>query len=104
RLRAITRARVATSLTQNQLLIAPPDRAPCGDDPMFWKERHTSAGGGLRWLGSRPMVLFFGVLLGCYLLDVSYPVLSGWLDGRWRQAPSAEGRDALRGSSEVLAG
>jgi ABC-type transport system involved in multi-copper enzyme maturation permease subunit len=100
---AITRARVATSLTQNQLLIAPPDRAPCGDDPMFWKERHTSAGGGLRWLGSRPMVLFFGVLLGCYLLDVSYPVLSDWLDGRWRQAPSAEVSDALRGSSEVLA-
>jgi hypothetical protein len=103
RFQAITRARVATSLTQNQLLIAPPNRAPCGDDPMFWKERHTSAGGGLRWLGSRPMVLFFGVLLGCYLLDVSYPVLSDWLDGRWRQAPSAEVSDALRGSSEVLA-
>ena len=49
------------------------------------------------------MVLFFGVLLGCYLLDVSYPVLSDWLDGRWRQAPSAEVSNALRGSSEVLA-
>ena len=61
---------------QNRLLMTPPDRPPCGDDPMLWKERHTSIGGGLRWLGSRPMVLFFSVLLGCYLLDVAYPVLS----------------------------
>jgi ABC-type transport system involved in multi-copper enzyme maturation permease subunit len=103
RLQAITRARVATSLTRNQLLIAPPDRAPCGDDPMLWKERNTSAGGGLRWLGSRPMVLFFSVFLGCFLLDVSYPVISDLLDGRWRPAARAEITDALRGSSEVLA-
>ena len=102
-LEAITRARVATSVTRNQLLITPPDRAPCGDDPMLWKERHTSAGGGLRWLGSRPMVLFFSVFLGCFLLDVSYPVLSDLLDGRWQQASCAGVTDALRGSSEVLA-
>jgi len=103
RYEAIKLARGATSLTRNQLLTTPRDRSPCGDDPMLWKERHTSAGGGLRWLGSRPMVLFFGVLLGCYLLDVSYPVVSDFLDGRWRQAPSAAVNDALRGSSEVLA-
>ncbi len=102
-LEAITRARVATSVTRNQLLITPPDRAPCGDDPMLWKERYTSAGGGLRWLGSRPMVLFFSVFLGCFLLDVSYPVLSDLLDGRWQQASCAGVTDALRGSSEVLA-
>ena len=102
-LEAITRARVATSVTRNQLLITPPDRAPCGDDPMLWKERYTSAGGGLRWLRSRPMVLFFSVFLGCFLLDVSYPVLSDLLDGRWQQASRAGVTDALRGSSEVLA-
>ena len=76
RVRAITRARAAAALTQNELLITPLDRPPCGDDPMLWKERHTSLGGGLRWLGSRPMVLFFSVLLGCYLLDVAYPVVA----------------------------
>ena len=57
---------------------------------MFWKERHTSAGGGL--LAGEPADgAFFGVLLGCYLLDVSYPVLSDWLDGRWRLAPRRGG-------------
>ena len=70
---------------------------------MFWKERHTSVGGGLRWLGSRPMVLFFSVLLGCYLLDVAYPVLADLLAGRWRSELRAEVTGALRGSSEVLA-
>jgi ABC-type transport system involved in multi-copper enzyme maturation permease subunit len=100
---AFKTARAAVSLTQNQLLITPSDRPPCGDDPMFWKERHTSVGGGLRWLGSRPMVLFFSVLLGCYLLDVAYPVLAELLEGRWGQAPRAGVTDALRGSSEVLA-
>ncbi len=103
RYEAFKSAKAATSLTQNKLLITPPDRAPCGDDPMLWKERNTSAGGGLRWLGSRPMVLFFSVLLGCFLLDVSYPVLSDLLDGQWGLAPRAGVTDALRGSSAVLA-
>jgi hypothetical protein len=101
--RAITGAKAAAPLTRNRILTNPPDRAPCGDDPMFWKERHTSIGGGLRWLGSRPMVLFFGVLLGCYLLDVSYPVLTDLLDGKWHAGPRSEVSDALRGSSMVLA-
>jgi hypothetical protein len=70
---------------------------------MLWKERHTSIGGGLRWLGSRPMVLFFSVLLGCYLLDVAYPVLMGVLDGRQRIGSQAAINGALRGSSMALA-
>ena len=70
---------------ENRLLIGPRDRAPCGDDPMLWKERHTSHRRRPAWLGSRPMVLFFSVLLGCYLLDVAYPVFVGALSGSGRR-------------------
>ena len=38
------------------------------------------------------MILFWSVLLGCYLLDVSYPILSDALDGKWSRA-SGHGRD-----------
>jgi ABC-type transport system involved in multi-copper enzyme maturation permease subunit len=103
RFRAITRARLAASLTQNRLLITPPVRRPCGDDPMLWKERHTSLGGGLSWLGSRPMVLFFSVLLGCYLLDVAYPTVAAVFDVGGRKESRMVVSDALRGSSMALA-
>ena len=53
----------------------------CGDAPMMWKERYTTVGGGLRWLGGRPVVPVLGVLLGCYLFDVAYPALAGMLQG-----------------------
>ena len=49
---------------------------------MIWKERYTTLGGGLSWLGGRPVVLVCGVLLGCYLFDVAYPVMAGMLLGR----------------------
>jgi ABC-type transport system involved in multi-copper enzyme maturation permease subunit len=101
--RAIVNARAAAALTRNQILTALSDRAACGDDPMLWKERHTPFGGGLRWLGSRPMVLFFAVLLGCYLLDVCYPLLIDLASGNWRSAQRPAVNDALRGSSMVMA-
>jgi hypothetical protein len=52
---------------------------------MLWKERYTSLGGGLRWLGSRPVMIVLAVLLGCYLVDtlgtaVAGMINSGWLD------------------------
>ena len=68
--RRISRAKAAVPVARNRILSAPARRRPCGDSPMLWKERYTTMGGGLRWLGSRYVVLFFGVLLGCYLLDV----------------------------------
>ena len=41
---------------------------------MLWKERFTRMGGGLKWLGSRPVALFFIGLLCCYLGDIVGPV------------------------------
>jgi len=101
--RAALSARAAGLLTRNQILVAPPERRPCGDDPMLWKERHTSLGGGLKWLGSRPMVLFFGVLLGCYLLDVSYPALVDLGSGKWGRTSESSVNAALRGTSTAVA-
>jgi ABC-type transport system involved in multi-copper enzyme maturation permease subunit len=106
RLQAITRARVATSLTRNQLLIAPPDRAPCGDDPMLWKERFTRMGGGLKWLGSRSVALFFIVFLFCYLFDVAAPAVGGFTNRLWQARTWStwfEMNAALRTSSAILA-
>jgi ABC-type transport system involved in multi-copper enzyme maturation permease subunit len=102
RAQAFTRAKATAALTRNELLTTPVDRPSCGDDPMIWKERHTSSGGGLRWLGSRPIVLFFSVLLGCYLLDVASPVVLHAFSGQggWFRTEVTE---ALRGSSMVLA-
>ena len=103
RLRAITLARVAAPLTQNRLLSTPAARPPCGDDPMLWKERHTSIGGGLRWLGSRPVVLSFSVLLGCFLFDVASPlIVDNWSAGG-NGAFRPDVSEALRGTSMVLA-
>ena len=48
---------------------------------MLWKERHAALGGGLKWLGGRPVALFYGLLLGCYLLDVTYEVVAATLRG-----------------------
>jgi ABC-type transport system involved in multi-copper enzyme maturation permease subunit len=107
RLKASRRAAVATRaaapLAQNRLLRTPPNRKPCGNDPMLWKERHTRMGGGLAWLNSRPMILFWSVLLGCYLLDVAYPVLAEVMDGKWPGSGRSGVNDALRFSSVALA-
>jgi hypothetical protein len=60
-------------------------------------------GGGLKWLGSRPVVLFFGVLLGCFLLDVTWPMLDEMANGKWPSGARQDVVDALRGSSMALA-
>jgi ABC-type transport system involved in multi-copper enzyme maturation permease subunit len=75
-LRALERNKTVAALTKNELLADRPDHPPCGNNPIVWKERYTTVGGGLRWLGGRPMVLFCSVLLGCYVLDVVQPVIS----------------------------
>jgi hypothetical protein len=74
RVQAAARTRAGAALARNELLTASA-RPPCGEAPMLWKEQYATMGGGLRWLGSRPVVLFFSVLLGCYLLDVANPVV-----------------------------
>jgi ABC-type transport system involved in multi-copper enzyme maturation permease subunit len=82
RVQALGRHRAAAAVARNELLASRIRRPACGDRPMLWKERYTTVGGGLRWLGSRPVVLFCGVLLGCYLFDVAYPVVVASLGHR----------------------
>lgn len=81
-------------------------RPPCDeDDPMLWKERF-AAGGGFTWLRGRPLVLFLGVLLGCYLYDTALPAFGDLFGQRWGLGGGANPRlvlnGALRGSSTFL--
>ena len=71
-------SRAAAALTRNELLASRTVRPPCGEDPMLWKERFTRMGGGLRWLGSRPVALFFIVLLCLYIAELSGPASVIW--------------------------
>jgi ABC-type transport system involved in multi-copper enzyme maturation permease subunit len=102
RFHGASRGRAAASVTQNTLLRSSRNRPPCGDDPMLWKERHTTLGGGLRWLGSRPVLLFFGVLLGCFVLDIAAPAIDDAVHGRWRPESAMAVSTGLRGSSVLL--
>ena len=83
RLRAVADARAARALAHNELLVTRSNRPACGENPMFWKERYTRIGGGLRWPSSRPVALFFSVLLGCYLFDVAAPLVWDVIRGKW---------------------
>jgi hypothetical protein len=56
----------------------------------------------LRWLGSRPIGLFFGVLLGCIVLDVAYPVATGIMVGHSYVGRQLEMIGAIRDSSTAL--
>jgi ABC-type transport system involved in multi-copper enzyme maturation permease subunit len=106
RYRRFVEARATAALVRNQLLVNRADRPSCGDDPMLWKERFTRMGGGLKWLGSRPVALFFIVFLCCYLFDVAVPAVGGFTHSLW-QARSwstwLEMNAALRTSSAILA-
>jgi ABC-type transport system involved in multi-copper enzyme maturation permease subunit len=102
RARAIAQTRAAAAVARNEILAARAQRSPCGDEPMLWKERHTTMGGGLRWLGSRPVVLFFSVLLGCYLYDVAGPVLAEMVRGIRSDRSRVVMNAALRESSTAL--
>ncbi len=103
RYRRFVDARAMAAVTRNELLARRPDRPSCGDDPMLWKERFTRMGGGLKWLGSRPVALFFIVLLGCYLFDVAAPAVAGFSRQWWQGHTWLEINSALRTSSAILA-
>ena len=55
--RSIARHRAAAAVARNELLASRIRRPPCGERPMMWKERYAALGGGLKWLGGRPVVL-----------------------------------------------
>ena len=103
RYRRFVDARSMAAVTRNELLAARPERRSCGDDPMLWKERFTRMGGGLKWLGSRPVALFFIVLLGCYLFDVAAPAVASFSRQWWPGDTWLEINSALRTSSAILA-
>jgi ABC-type transport system involved in multi-copper enzyme maturation permease subunit len=102
RAQALSRHRAAAAVARNELLASRLRRPACGDAPMIWKERHTTLGGGLSWLGGRPVVLFCGVLLGCYLFDVAYPVMAGMFRGHGRGGSLLEVNQALRAATAAL--
>jgi ABC-type transport system involved in multi-copper enzyme maturation permease subunit len=81
RLNRLAQARCLNCVTQNHLLV-PSSRPPCGENPMLWKERYTSLSGGLRWLGSRPVVIVLGTLLACILFEPIWSLLRMRIDGR----------------------
>jgi ABC-type transport system involved in multi-copper enzyme maturation permease subunit len=101
--RRFVEARAASAVTRNELLASRVVRPSCGEDPMLWKERYTRMAGGLKWLGSRPVALFFTVLLGCYLFDVASPVLGDVVRLTWRDRDWYAMNGALRTSSFALA-
>ncbi len=103
RIQAWEKSRTAAAVTRNELLATRSRRPPCGDNPMRWKERHTTMGGGLRWLGGRPMMLFFSVLLGCYLLDMAAPVVEGIARGHVSDQVRLEMNGSILASSIALA-
>jgi ABC-type transport system involved in multi-copper enzyme maturation permease subunit len=96
-------ARATAALTRNALLATRRKRPSCGEDPMLWKERFTRMGGGLKWLGSRPVALFFIVLLCCYLGDMSASVLADLVRGTRRTRVWEEINLGLRTSTAALA-
>jgi len=100
--RSINRSHLAAPVLQNQILAARRDRPPCGDRPMLWKERYTTTSGGLRWLSSGLFLIVCGVALGCYLLDVTQPVVAEIVQGSSTHRERTELNAAVRQSSVVL--
>jgi ABC-type transport system involved in multi-copper enzyme maturation permease subunit len=91
------------ALAEGPRLWNAPARPPCGDDenPVLWKEKF-SAGGGLTWLRSRPVVLVLSVLLGCFLFDAGWPVFTGWFGPAGPRNPRVELNASLRASGTFL--
>jgi hypothetical protein len=58
---------------------------------MLWKERYTSLSDGLRWLGSRPIVIVAGTFLACLLFEPTWLLLRVRFDGK-------EVQEAIRAS------
>jgi ABC-type transport system involved in multi-copper enzyme maturation permease subunit len=106
RVRSAANARAARLVSRNPMLASAPDRPACGDLPMLWKERYTSLGGGLKWLGSRPVMVVLAVLLGCYLIDVVGTAVASMYGTGWRGmslARQGELNQELRTVSVLLA-
>ena len=104
--RRVKKERSPLVTTIGQALRTETKRPPCDeDDPMLWKEQF-AVGGGFTWLRSRPVLLFLGVLLGCYLYDTALPAfgeLFGWRFGRGGGSePRLVLNGALRESSAFL--
>lgn len=103
--RVVKKERGALLATIGGALRTATKRPPCReDDPMLWKEQF-AVGGGLTWLRSRPVMLFLGVLLGCYLYDTALPAfgeLFGWRFGRGGLDARLVLNGALRESSTFL--
>jgi ABC-type transport system involved in multi-copper enzyme maturation permease subunit len=102
RFKSVVESRKAKALVRNELLATRWHRAPCGDDPMLWKERHIRLGGGLKWLRSRPVALFMAVLLGCFLFDAMYPTLEDLAHRRQNARSWTQFSDAVRVTSVLL--
>jgi ABC-type transport system involved in multi-copper enzyme maturation permease subunit len=102
RYRNFVESRTAAAVTRNELLATRAIRPACGENPMLWKERYTRMGGGLKWLGSRPIALFFVVFLGCYLFDVASPVIADVMFLKWRERDWQYMNAALRTASFAL--
>ncbi|MFO0889186.1 MAG: ABC transporter permease [Isosphaeraceae bacterium] len=75
--RALTQARAAAPVFRNRLLV-PQSRPPCGTYPMLWKERFTPLGGGLSWLGSRPVAIVILTVVGCLLFEPVWMLVKAW--------------------------
>lgn len=96
--RALKKERVSVLGTIAQALRTRTRRPPCDeDDPMLWKERF-AAGGGFTWLRSRPVVLFLGVLLGCYLFDTALPAFGQLFGLQTHGGGAGEPRLVLNGA------
>src|SRR5262249_53370656 len=100
--RALVRSPAASPLVRNEILSITPKRPACGDAPMRWKEQYTVLGGGLKWLGSRPVTLLLSVAFGCCLFDVAWPMVASALYGRVYDGPRLAMNAAIRQTSAVL--
>jgi hypothetical protein len=94
--RRVINAPLATPLARNRLLATPVSRPACGDRPMFWKERYTSLGGGLRWLGSRPVSIFLVTLLFCWLAEPVWSLSASQIGMQWSSSPDRARAELLR--------
>ena len=103
RYRRFIESRSAAALTRNELLATRAVRPACGEDPMLWKERFTRMSGGLKWMGSRPVALFFIVLLGCFLFDLAAPAFDRSGGRFWQDRTIYQINLAIRSVSAALA-
>jgi ABC-type transport system involved in multi-copper enzyme maturation permease subunit len=101
--KSLTNARAAAPVFRNRLLV-PQSRPRCGEHPMLWKERFTPLGGGLSWLGGRPVAILILTVAGCLLFDPAWTLLKARLGSPWHSHERLRltlGQD-LRGATWLL--